>query len=180
MPSFLELCSGTAVMSKRMKELGWNTTTVDIDPSFNSDIVGDIRTMVDKFSPGEYDVVFCSPPCDEFTKYVLPWHELKKPSMDIAIACARIIRAINPKLWFIENVNGARKFFKPVFGDVTFAFGLSWFVWGSYIGVRSVPVSVAGRNKINTSGKVKRASYHPMMVEKLCAGIDRRYRELVV
>jgi len=181
MPRFLELCSGTAVMSAKMRALGWETVTVDIDERYKPDIVGDVTSMLRSFEPGGFDVVFGAPPCDDFTRWSMPWIENKsQPSMDVPIAVASIIHRINPKLWFVENVNGAKSFFQPLFGDVKFSYGRSWFLWGSNLGIKNVPVSVAGRNKENKNGSgLRRASYAPAMVDMVCEAIDRVYRGLV-
>ena len=64
MPKLLELCAGSAVVSKFFREQGWETLTVDIDWRCKPDLRMDIRDIeLSRWDPGEFDVVWASPPC---------------------------------------------------------------------------------------------------------------------
>lgn len=62
----LELFSGTGSVGKVCKEIGWNVTSLDIDP--RADIVCDILEWDYKQYPRDhFSVVWASPPCDNYS-----------------------------------------------------------------------------------------------------------------
>lgn len=108
----LELFCGTKSISKEFSKLGFEVTTLDIDPSFEPDIIADIL----KWTPtGEYDVIWASPPCTTFSVQSLGrhWTRDHKPKTDKAAEgllilerTVEIIKELNPKYFFIENPMG--------------------------------------------------------------------------
>ena len=72
-----DLCSGVGGASDGFKKADFSVVTLDINSCFNPDIVMDITKfaeyVVDTFY--KIDVVWFSPPCDEFTLSDLPWHK---------------------------------------------------------------------------------------------------------
>lgn len=67
----LDLCCGLKGVSREFEKLGWNCTTVDINPKFNPDIIIDINDLHLE-PPGHFDVIWASPVCIDYTKYSLP------------------------------------------------------------------------------------------------------------
>lgn len=73
---WLDLCSGLGGASQPALDRGWRVIRVDIDPRFKPDIVADVRAL--PLRPFHVDVLWASPPCQEFARATLPW--LKKPA----------------------------------------------------------------------------------------------------
>ena len=117
----LDLFSGLGGASRAMREAGWEVITVDNDPSFNPDICIDIRDFhFFNVLYGHVDLLWASPPCEEFSRWSMPWCRKKNPappSLDLLKATIRIIDEANPDYWVIENVRGAVPFFRPLLGE---------------------------------------------------------------
>jgi len=106
----VDLCCGLKGASRAMTERSWTVITLDISPDFNPDIVADVREWV--YQGEKPDLVWASPPCNEFSREFMPWNKTgKPPDMSIYLACRRIISQANPRFWIIENVRGAVKYF---------------------------------------------------------------------
>lgn len=131
----LDLCCGLGGASKAMRERGWDVITVDIVPEFNPSIVADLRTF--HYSGPCPDLVWASPPCQEFSRYSLPesWACNRggktEPDLSLMLAAKRIIDEVNPRWWVIENVRGAVPFFEPHLGPVRKRSG-SRYLWGEF------------------------------------------------
>ena len=126
MPLCLDLCSGLGGASQAMHDRGWTVVTVDIDPSFNPTIVADIHTW--SWTGPRPDLIWCSPPCTEFSKQSLPWCDhSQRPNLDLVNACRRIIRECQPPAWIIENVKGAI----PFLGKPTASYH-PYHLWGNF------------------------------------------------
>ena len=99
-----------------------------------------LATMVDEgYVPEPVDVLWASPPCVEFSlAYSAPQSvatrngEDYNPNMDLLIATIEIIEMIQPRYWIIENVRGAKKWFKPFLGDQNQVINHAIFLWGKY------------------------------------------------
>jgi len=132
----LDLCSGREGVSKIFRDNGWDTTTVDNNQKFNPDIVADINNLHLE-SPGDYDFIWASPVCTDYTKYLLPisWKcnggIRTLPDMRLFLNCYRIIRYLKPRWWVIENVLGAKSFFELVLGPRAKHVG-SRYLWGEF------------------------------------------------
>lgn len=106
----LDLFCGTKSISNVFMGGGWEVVTLDIDPSFNADITGDIlKTEV----MGDFDVIWASPPCTTFSVASIGRHwKHGKPSDEavfgnkILARTLEIINLLRPKYWFIENPRG--------------------------------------------------------------------------
>ena len=133
---FLELCCGRKILSKEFEKNGWDTTTVDINPKFNPDIVADINNLHLE-APGEYHFIWASPVCKDYSKAGLPvsWKcnggKRTLPDMRLFLNCYRIIRYLKPRWWAIENVLGAKPYFELVLGPYAKHVG-SRYLWGEF------------------------------------------------
>jgi site-specific DNA-cytosine methylase len=67
----LDLFAGRKGASRAMVARGWTVVTVDIDPSYEPDIVGDLRRW--SWNGPRPDLLWASPPCDEFSRWFMPW-----------------------------------------------------------------------------------------------------------
>ena len=132
----LDLCSGREGISKIFRDNRWNTTTVDINSKFNPDIIADINNLHLE-SPGDYDLIWASPDCREYSKAGMPvsWAcnggKRILPDMRLFLNCYRIIRYLKPRWWVIENVLGARGYFELVVGKYAKHVG-SRYLWGEF------------------------------------------------
>lgn len=128
----LDLCAGLKGASQAMKERGWQVITLDIDPRFKCDITADVREW---HYPAEFprpDLIWASPPCDEFARESMPWSKTgKTPDMSIVLACKRIIEEAQPKYYVVENVRGAINYFRPHFGNYRYHVG-AFYLWGFF------------------------------------------------
>lgn len=109
----LELFSGTGSFSKVAKELGHDTYTVDIDPSFKPDLCMSImdEDLIETLSQGYWDVIWASPPCQGFSipavryhwKDGIPISDTSKNAIRMVLKTLLLIEYFSPRYWFIEN-----------------------------------------------------------------------------
>jgi len=66
------------------------------------------------------DVLWASPPCQDFSKHGLRCFYPNPPEPDLSIANAvgALINRLQPRFWVIENVWAARPWFTKLFGQV--------------------------------------------------------------
>ena len=121
----LDLCCGLGGASSAFKERGWEVVGVDADEECHPDIRADLRTLT---LQGSYDLIWASPPCDEFARESMPWCKTgKKPDLSIVEDCRRIIHELRPRWWVMENVKGA----VPYLGKCKLAIPPYYF-WGEF------------------------------------------------
>lgn len=142
----LDLFSGLGGFSQAFKDRGHQVTTLDNEKKFNPDICIDIMRY-DPFYIHQlaYDIILASPPCTEFSKSQMPdsWKCKQKygcnPDTGLLEKTIEIIDRIKPKYWVIENVSGARKYFKPFLGEYKKKVG-SRYLWGEFPDFECKPV----------------------------------------
>ncbi len=126
----LDLCSGLGGASQAMIDRGWDVVRVELDQKFNPDIVADVREF--HWGGQQPYLIWASPPCTEFSRESMPWFRTgNPPSMELVLACKRIIDECNPMFWVIENVKGAIRYFRPLFGPPKKSCG-PFFLWGNF------------------------------------------------
>ena len=115
---WLDLCSGLGGASQPALDRGLTVIRVDMDRRFKPDVVADVRAL--PLAPFPVDVLWASPPCQQFSLHGLRCFHPHPPAPDLSIATA--IRSINrtwaPRCWFVENVWAARPFLNPIFGPL--------------------------------------------------------------
>lgn len=123
----LDLFSGLGGASAAFRLHGARVTTLDNNPVFKSDICCDIRHY--HTYPGEFDFIWASPPCVEYSrKFMKSFYPYDpEPDMDLYRETQRVIREGNPQYWVIENVVGAI----PYFGQPRVSYR-PWFFWGFF------------------------------------------------
>jgi site-specific DNA-cytosine methylase len=114
----LELFSGTGSVGKCCKQLGWDVVSVDL--LLPADHQVDIMHFDYKqYSKDEFDIVWASPPCTEYSNLQSCWlgrkkkdgiiytKEIMEKNMDeadkLVLKAFEIIEYFNPHYWFLEN-----------------------------------------------------------------------------
>lgn len=110
----LELFCGTKSIGKAFEAKGWEVVSLDLDPQFNATITANILDLaLDTFHG--FDAVWASPPCNAFTvaRIGRNWHHDHTPKTDAARQgmailekTVAIIKAVNPRMFWIENPVG--------------------------------------------------------------------------
>ncbi len=123
----LELFAGTRSIGKAFETRGHEVFSVEWDKSFDDiDLYADIMTVtaddiLEKF--GRPDVIWASPDCTTFSIAAISHHRRKNPETgnldpisDYAKFCdavdqhvLRLIMALSPRYWFIENPRGGMR-----------------------------------------------------------------------
>jgi hypothetical protein len=133
---FLDLCSGLGGASRAfvVHPNTWRVIRVDNDPQFAS--VPHTRTLdvlewmdwIDSIPVPE--VIWASVPCTEFS-LAANAHRPRPENPDLRIleAVRAIIDHFRPRIWVIENVAGACRYFEPILGHHFQSIG-PFFLWG--------------------------------------------------
>ena len=100
----LELCAGSKSFTKVCRSMGWECTTVDVNPRYEPDMLADVREI--HFKEGEFDVIWASPPCEHYSIAKTRGERNLALYDSIAIACLRIIDEVKPMAWIVENPMG--------------------------------------------------------------------------
>lgn len=123
----LELFAGTRSIGKAFEARGHEVFSIEWDKNFeNIDLYADInkvtaKDILDKF--GKPDVIWASPDCSTFSIASISHHRRKNevtgnldPVSEYAKFCdevdqhvLRLILALSPKYWFIENPRGGMR-----------------------------------------------------------------------
>lgn len=145
----IDLCAGLGGASEDfMKDNHWTVWRYD-----NSEKVAhvdnmtllDLRTqygqIIERFNlagPYEKVVIWASPPCEQWSGGF--GSELSKskregtefvPDLSLVVACMRVIQAINPCHWILENVVMGQEFINPLLGEATMKHR-PWIFWGRF------------------------------------------------
>lgn len=101
-------CAGSKSATKAFSDRGHIVETLDIEGDHT------YTTDIREFHPGkEYDFMWFSPPCTEFSKaaWRLGKCRQRKPDLSIVQACFKIIKESDPTYWIIENPVGCMRYF---------------------------------------------------------------------
>tara|TARA_Y100000361_G_scaffold82548_2_gene73020 strand:+ start:1303 stop:1950 length:648 start_codon:yes stop_codon:yes gene_type:complete len=151
MLKMLDLFSGLGGASEAMVRSGnWEVLRIENNPLLSGvehtemiDVIefrDELAKMIEEgYTPEPVDLLWASPPCVEFSlAYSSPQsianrnNEPYEPCMDLLLATLDIIDMIQPRYWVIENVRGAKKWFKPHLGEQRQVINHAIFLWGNY------------------------------------------------
>jgi hypothetical protein len=103
----LELFSGTQSFSKAVlrHDATSEAVTVDISPRFRPTHVADVHTWAyHEYPPGYFDVVWCSPPCEQYSRARTTGGLRDLDGADANVRrCFEIIDYLKPRVWILEN-----------------------------------------------------------------------------
>ena len=97
--------------------------------------------------------MWASPPCEEFSRWSLPWTRAKVdklPSLELVQAALRLKEEAQPLVFILENVRGAQPWVEPLLGKPVLRRG-SRYLWGDVL----LAPAVTGYYKSKLSGKRK-------------------------
>jgi hypothetical protein len=165
----LDLFSGTGNASRSAAVRGWDVVRVDNGAGTAADIRADLSTW-DPDPADYFDLIWASPPCTQLST--------ANPARDVDAglvlvdAALRIIRAIRPRWWVLENVHGATRAIGSRIGPPVAVHG-SFYLWGVF-----PPFEAAvGRTKTKLSGR-RRAERRAAIPWAIADGLVRACEEL--
>ena len=170
----LDLFAGTGSATAAMRDRGWRVVRVDINPAFSPDICMDVREF---HWDGEHpDLIWASPPCDEFAREYLPWsRQGNPPDLSLVLAALRVIRECEPRFWVVENVRGAVRWLDPLLGPprrIIFPF----FLWGFFpdLGEIDRRRNWPCKSRLSGADKVRRAMIPYQLSFALAVACERQ------
>jgi len=101
----------------------WRSVGVDIRDDLEADIVGDIRHLPIGASP---DLLTMSPPCTEFSRWMLPWLDEPNPDLSLVEACLDVVEELEPEWWALENSRGLHQYWRDADQHVG-----PFYLWGN-------------------------------------------------
>jgi hypothetical protein len=124
----LDLFSGSGSASRAAAVRGWEVIRIDNGEGTAADLRADLAT----WSPpaGErFDLVWASPPCTQLS--TASRSRDVEAGLVLVRAALRIIRAIGPRWWALENVHGATRAIGALIGPPVACYG-SFYLWGVF------------------------------------------------
>lgn len=166
MDLMIDLCSGLKGASAAMRERGWKVISVDNDPECEPDIVADILHW--SWEGERPDLIWASPPCDEFAREFMPWSRTgSPPDLSIIEACKRIIEEAQPRFWVIENVKGAI----PYLGQARLIIG-PFHLWGFFPDIPKFKLRYRKKESMSSSASAERARIPYQLSYKVAIAVE--------
>lgn len=143
----LDLFSGTGGASRAMAVRGWQVYRVDNALDAAADEKADLGNPLWAPPPGPWDLVWASPPCQQFSTAN---NRTRDPAAGLVLvrAALRIIEAARPRWWLVENVHGATRAIGSILGPPVQQHG-SIYLWGCFPPFEAV----VARDKTRKSGR---------------------------
>lgn len=102
----------------------WRSVGLDIRDDLEADIVGDVTQLPLDCSP---TLVTASPPCRDFTRWMLPWLDEPEPDLSLVRACLDAIEDLDPDYWIMENSRGLAMYWRDASKKVG-----PYYLWGEF------------------------------------------------
>ena len=104
-PKALDLFSGTGSVGDRLRELGYDVVSLDIDPNRRPTIVTNVLAWeyAKDFSPGYFSVIAAGVPCNEYSPAKTIGHRKLDYADKLVQKTIEIINFFQPPIWWIEN-----------------------------------------------------------------------------
>jgi hypothetical protein len=102
----LELFKGTGSVGAVFQRNGYCVVSLDNDDRWQPDICSDVMRWDYRsagFGPGEFDVIWASPPCTEYSRALTTRPRNLRAANRIVRRVLDIIAYFRPRLWFVEN-----------------------------------------------------------------------------
>lgn len=140
----IDLCCGLGGWQQPFREDdSWRTVGLDIREDLSPDVVADVREL--PLRDCEPTLITASPPCTQFTRWDLPWHDEPDPDMSLVTACLEAVEQLDPDWWVLENVRGLHRYWKPA----NFHAG-AFYLWGE---LPPYDIHANWKGKMQTSGE---------------------------
>jgi len=170
----LDLCAGLGGQSEAFVRAGWDVLRIDNNPLLSGVermVVVDLARLHPHPCEGRtVDYVHASPDCTEFsTGWSSPRSRAQRegkefmPDMTLLLECVRIIEALEPRYWSIENVRGSIRYFEPILGKPRLIVG-AYVYWGNF--------PLFDPSKIELIDKVKKDKRHSPIRANHSAKVD--------
>lgn len=144
MLSMLDLFSGSGSASRAAAVRGWRVLRIDNGRGTAADVRADLSTWEPNGEP--FDLVWASPPCTQLS--TASRARDVEAGLVLVHAALRIIRAVSPRWWVLENVHGATRAIGELIGPPVACYG-SFYLWGVFPPF----VATVARGKTKLSGR---------------------------
>lgn len=125
----LDLFSGSGCASRAAAVRGWQVVRVDNGEGTAADIRADLANWQPPFQAGHFDLVWASPPCTKLS--TAGRGRDVDQGLVLVFAAIRIIGALRPRWWVLENVHGATRAIGSLIGPPVAVCG-SFYLWGVF------------------------------------------------
>jgi site-specific DNA-cytosine methylase len=116
----LDLFAGTQSLKRHLPQ-DFQIVSVDVLAKLKPDICADIsRWDYQVFNPGDFDVVWASPPCTEYSRAKTVGHRDIEGANRLVQRTLEIIQYLQPRLWFIENPQTGKLKLQPFMEGLPF------------------------------------------------------------
>lgn len=164
----LDLFSGSGGASRAALVRGWDVVRVDNGAGTAADVRADVATW--EPTRERFDLVWASPPCTLLS--TAGRSRDVEAGLVLVRAALRVIRAVAPRWWVLENVHGATRAIGALIGPPVACYG-SFYLWGVF------PPFAAhlARGKTKLSGR-RRAERRAAIPWELSDGLVRACEKL--
>lgn len=126
----LDLFSGSGAASRAAAVRGWHVVRVDNAPGTAHDVRADLSTWAPPYEPGFFDLVWASPPCTKLSTAGPKGRDVGE-GLVLVRAALRLVAALAPRWWVLENVHGATRAIGSLIGPPVATYG-SFYLWGCF------------------------------------------------